>query len=317
MRIFRPIALTLLSGCLAGCGEGGGINSTPTPPAPFPLTATASFQTITGTLAYTGTVYNFASLSGGNATPSQDTTAGRGSAVGFGYDATTGTYSLTGGGASASFTAANATTATGYGAAFAKTSGTVTDTLALYGNAPASAPSAPAPVQLTYTSFGFWSHADTSTVQTQNTYFVYGQPTGSTAMPTTGTATYQTTLAASMLQYAHAASQFAQLSGTASISANFAAGTVNTAVTLQTTGGSSMGTFSGTAAINADQFAGSLTSTNDQFTGGGFSGGFYGPAGQEMGYTFWAKLNNPDPYAGASVQPASTAISGVVVGKKN
>jgi hypothetical protein len=320
MRISGPAALVqlaLAAGFLTGCGDGGGVNSTPAPsPSVFPLTASGSFQTITGTLAYTGTVYNSATLGGGNAVANRIDTAGRGPAVTFSYDGASGTYTATGASASASFTAANAVAATGYEAAFSKQSGTVTDTLALYGNAPAAAPSSTAPVQLTYTSFGFWSHANSSTVQTQNTYFVYGQPTGASAMPVTGTASYQTTVSASMLEYNAAAAEFLKLGGTATFTADFGAGSVSTALSLQYSTGNSAGTYTGIGTIKADQFSGSLTSTNSQFTGGGFNGGFFGPAAKEMGYTFQITLHNPDPYAGAAISNADTAISGVVVGAR-
>jgi hypothetical protein len=311
------VQLALAAGFLTGCGDGGGVNSTPAPSrSMFPLTASGSFQTITGTLAYAGTVYNPAALAGGNAVANRIDTAGRGPAVTFGFDGASGTYTVTGASASANFTAANAVAATGYEAAFSKQAGTVTDTLALYGNAPAVAPSSAVPMPLTYTSFGYWSHADSSTVQTQNTYFVYGQPTGVNAMPVTGTASYQTTVSASMLEYNAAAAAFLKLGGTATFTADFGASSVSTALSLQYGTGNSAGTYAGTGAIKGDQFSGSLTSTNSQFTGGGFNGGFFGPAAKEMGYTFRITLHNPDPSAGAAILNADMAISGVVVGAR-
>jgi hypothetical protein len=314
----RFIALALGTACLAGCGDsGGGVVSTPVPVALFPLNAANTFQTITGTLAYTGTVGPQTVVnSGGNAVASANGVNGRDATVTFSYDPSSSSYTVTGGGSTASFSAANATTATGYASAFAATSGTVSNTLLLYGNATPTAPATEAPVQLTYTSFGFFTHTDSTSQQTSNTYFLFGQPTGSTAMPTTGTATYTTTLSASMLQYGTVASQLSRLGGTASFSADFASGSVSTAIDLQTAGGFALGSFSGTGTISSDQFKGSLTSTDSQFLGGGFAGGFNGPTAREMGYTFWVNLHNPDPYAGAAIAPSNTAISGVVVGAK-
>lgn len=317
----RRIALILVCGAVSACGGGAGMVSTPTPPPPaaptaLPLTASATFPTTTGTLAYTGTVYDAASLSGGNATATQITTAASSATVGFSYDAASGTYTVAGPGSSASFTAANATSATGYAAAFAKTTGTVTDTLMLYGNVPATAPSATPPVQLSYASFGYWSHTDTAAVQTQDTYFVFGYPTAASAVPTTGTATYQGTVSATALQYGAAAAMLVPLSGTTSLTANFASQTVSTNINLTILNGATYAAFTGTGTISANQFAGTLASTNTQFTGGAFTGGFFGPAAQETGLTFQATFHNPDPYAGASVNPANIAISGAAVAKK-
>ena len=293
---------------------------TPTPPPPFPLKNSTTFQSITGISVYQGSLQN-GILGGGNAFVKSVGVAGLSSFVTIGYDTTKGVYTLQYNVSPArfkvSFNSSNKLLTSGYSFAYSKTAGTATDTLALFGNAAAGGPSASAPVALTYTSYGLWGHSDSATGLTTNSYFIFGQPTIASNMPKTGTASYQTSVAAYMLQTGAVPSTSIPLAGTATFTANFGAASVSSVLTLQTAFGSSpVGTFNATSPITGNSFGGALTSNTKLFWGGGFSGAFYGPSAKEMGYTFWIHKYNPDPYAGASPSPQDSTISGVVVGVK-
>jgi len=309
------LGLLALCSLLTACGgSNDGLTSTPPPPpppaAPFPLAATSSFQTITGKLSYNGVAQeNFSGL--GNATLSTLDIAGRSSDVTFSYDASSGTYTVQGSGAPIAFTATNAVATTDYRKVYGVTQGAVSDAIALYGNVQANN-TATAPVELSYTSYGLWIHTDNLVSQTTNTYFLYGQPTGAANMPTSGTATYQMTVAARALETVAVPSQISTLSGTATLSANFGTGTVDT--NLSFTGRTF--TYSGTGPITGDQFSGTFSSADPTFVRGGFNGGFFGPGAKEAGYTFQMIRYNPDPYAGAAVSAVNTYITGVAVGPK-
>lgn len=318
--IVTLIAVLALSAC-GGGGSSGGVNSTPppgpatapTPATPLPLAATAFYPTIKGTLSYTGTLWRGQFDGGGTAVLNEAGASGRGPAITFAYDAERGTYSLTNGTDAASFAAADQAAATGYELNFAKDSGTISDKLTLFGNASASVPAASAPISLSYMSYGFWSHADSASQKTRNAYFIYGQPTGAiSTMPVTGTATYQASVNAYMLQYAYVPSQITNLTGSASFTADFGAGTVSTALNLS----AFSHPFNGTGTISGDQFSGTFSSASTIFNAGAFMGGFYGPAAQEMGYAFYIQNYNADPYSGASIAPMFTTVSGVVVGTR-
>ena len=113
----------------------------------------------------------------------------------------------------------------------------------------------------------------------------------------------------------------------ATFSANFAAGTVQTEINLvptttvnsQTATGNGMqlltyalpaitlGTLSGTGSIatGTQRFSGTLTASVGPFSNGNFGGAFFGPQAAEFGFAF------------AAVGPAAgTAVTGTVVGGK-
>ena len=107
------------------------------------------------------------------------------------------------------------------------------------------------------------------------------------------------------------------IGGTATFSANFGSGAITTNLNLNKLDGGSIGTFAGTGQIQStNQFTGTFTSNTQFFSSGSFAGGFFGPAAAEMGYGFTIHKFNPDPYAGATVEPMHTYVTGVVVGKK-
>lgn len=302
------LAPMLLAGC--GGGDGGNIASTPTPP--FPLAKTTQFSATTATTGYTGTLAS--GLNGSNATVTPASTSGQSAATAIAYDAATATYTVQANAISASFAAADKTTSSGYATDFAKSA----DTLTLYGNAQGNS-TASAPVTLSYTSLAKWSHTDTASQHTDITYFLFGTPTTSTSMPTSGTASYNAIVAATKLSYNYAPTTGTALTGTASLTADFTKGTVDTTLSLQPagTGGFAATTsYTGTGTITASNFAGAFSTGPTDFASGTFTGGFYGPAAAEMGYAFALKLHNLDPFSGASVEPGDATIAGVAVGSK-
>jgi len=297
----------ILASCLllTACGGAGdSLVTTPPPPppppaTPLPLVATSTFPTITSAMSYNepyGGPSSFDTLQSG----------ARSTAISFSYDATTGTYSLTGNGMSASFGQADQVADTTYNDTFSKTAGPVADSIKLYGNARADTPGTP-PVVLSYTSYGVWTHSDSTTGKSSKTYFLYGQPTGTT-MPTTGTASYQMTASAHTYP-GGVGTATSRIVGTATLDANFATGTVDTTLKLGST-------FTGTGKISGDQFAGTFNTNDPSALTGQFNGGFFGPGAKEAGFTFHIHQHVADPYAGASVQPMDSYIAGAAVGPK-
>jgi len=305
-RVLAVGASTLLTAC--GGGGGGGAKPQPTPPPPvaasaFPLTASASFQAITGNRVYR--------RPGGVVTTDRFDAAGRDANFTIKYDSANGTYTVQDGSATAGFAASDRAAPSGYMDVYTKQVGTVSDELKLYNNVRAGSSQSGAPIQLTYLSYGSWFRNDTSTGQKRTSYLLFGYPTGTSDMPRTGSATYQTSVSANMID-ARFASVETAVGGTATFSADFGSASVNTNLTVDY-----VGTFNGTGAISGNQFSGSFSSSDPFFKSGSFAGGFFGPAANEMGYAFAIQTGSEDPYAYAGPAPFMTWVTGLVVGKKN
>lgn len=309
------MAVPLACGLLAACGGDGPVNSV-SASKPFPQSASGTFSAATATQTYTGSLNSgqFGSQFSKPLAVTPATTAGINAATTIAYDAATGIYTVQAGSTSASFTAADKMPSSDYTTSFNKGG----DSLTLYGNAQPGN-TATAPVSLSYTSFGKWTHVDASADQTDIRYYVFGEMSGSKGMPTSGSATYATTVSGTMLAYNYAPATLSDLTGTATFTADFAQGTVSTGLSLRAVGNpteGSAGVYSGSGTIAKDQFAGTFTSGTNYFASGAFNGAFFGPSAAEMGYTFAIKGHNPDPYAGASVSPGDISIVGAVVGAK-
>ncbi len=305
--------IAILAVPLSACG--GAVNSAPVPtpaPAAFPLTVSQSFQTITGTTTYTGQFSSDPIAAPSTATLQSINVNGRGDQPTISYNAGSDSYTLQSGTAQVALGAGNRIAATGYAHAFRATSGTVTDDVTLYGNALTQAPSVPAPIALSHTSFGLWKRSDSASGTTTQTFFVYGTPTGTAAMPRSGSATYQATASGLVMTGVAVPPTYSEFTGTATLSANFSANSISTTLDL-----GSRGTFQGLGSISADQFSGTFNAPYPNYSSGAFAGGFFGPNAAEVGYTFSLLFFNPDPFAGASPQPQKIWFSGVVVGKKN
>ena len=296
---------------LAACGGGGGDSAESTPPPPpapsaFPLSSSQSFETLAVTRILNGSDEAHVLLS--NPPPH----------VRVSYDASAGTYTVSDDVASATLNDTCCHSTSGLFDVYTKNQATVTDQLKVYGNARAGGPQVGAPFQLTYLSFAVWTHGDLVTGDSRKSHILFGYPTATSSMPTTGSASYQTMVNATMFEGGPGyPNNNSDVDGTATFTATFATGAINTELSLARQGGQSLGVYTGTGTINSgNQFIGTFTSTNPYFSDGNFQGGFFGPSAVEMGYNFEIFNFNPDPYAGASVLPQNTYITGSVIGRK-
>jgi hypothetical protein len=229
------------------------------------------------------------------------------------YDASSGTYTFInniGETTEGPFTPADQTSS-GYFDIY-----TYQGTLTLFNNVRADASQTGAPVKLTYLTFANYRYDDpidyNGAGQHISTYFLFGYPTETSDMPTSGTATYSTAVFGDIITQIDG-DPATNFTGSATFTADFGSGTVNTMLTLPIAyPGSASSTYSGTGPIDGNEFAGQFTSSTDPyFSKGDFAGGFFGPRAQEMGYVFDIfRYNNTSP------DPLSF-VAGVVVGTKS
>ncbi len=226
------------------------------------------------------------------------------------YDAATGGYTVTDAtGAAAAFlpatkspTESNATISV-----YSRASGNKSDQLVLF-NPGAANPR----MALSYVSYGAWQQLTDNglTVDAAQQYFVFGIRQAANA-PSTGSASYSTIVDGT---WANSDGVYA-LGGTSTFTANFSNMTVASSLDLTgrnvaTSQAKSLGLFlgSGTIAALGGGFSGTFTHQGTAGDGtvysGGFAGAFFGPQGQEMGYTF-------------SLTGQGGAAAGAVVGKAN
>ncbi|QDX26316.1 transferrin-binding protein-like solute binding protein [Sphingomonas suaedae] len=158
---------------------------------------------------------------------------------------------------------------------------------------------------------GWWRGASTTGTK-RITYGTFGYPTVISDMPTTGTVNYTMRVAGrAVVSPAAGASAVDKLTGTVTLSINYATGLVSLSMDLSrvTAGGNvAYGTFTGTGAIAVgnNQFTGSFGPGST--AGGTFQGLAYGPQAAEMGISF--------AISGAVAGGDSRAV-GVLVGKKS
>jgi hypothetical protein len=140
-------------------------------------------------------------------------------------------------------------------------------------------------------------------------YAVAGFETKPSDFPKTGTATYATYLTGNSFEgdLKIGYGNINELRGSATVKADFGAGSLSTVLALAITGRDnadvSIGTFNGVAPIDVAtaHFKGDLTENG--VAKGTFSGGLFGPQAAEMGYTF-------------RVNTSTGVADGAVVGKK-
>ena len=298
----RTLALMAASSVpLAACGDGGGggVASTPPPAASYQtlsqLSGNQSFQTggIHLTSTQTGAVSNLGASDFGTGTTVT-------------YTAATDTYVLQApDGTTATFAPGNVTSSqAGAFVRYSSTSASGTDNLIL-------AHPAIGGVSLSYTLIGNWNHIVGSTNQDTIQLAVGGIPTLASDVPRTGNASYTANVAGggSLGPINQTASGQVTTSSTATFSANFAASSVSTSMTLVNADTlASIGSFNGTGPIssNGPGFGGTLSGT---FTGGSsatgsFAGVFAGPQAAELAYGWF-------------VNGTSGTMDGFVWGKKN
>lgn len=300
-RLMAHVSLAMLGLTLAGCGGGGGsgtVSSTPPPPTPggaYPRMAdvvNGSYTFNTVGVSYNAIPEGFAG--GGSFT--------LGSGATIAYNAASDTFTVTApGGVGATFTAANLVPSAPGTVRFSKNTGTVQDDVTLT-------------VPLTYAMLTVWNRTDASGIsgpisiggpQTTGRISIGGSQTTASDVPRSGSATYTAQLAGALQS---GGTTYNLTASTATFSANFAANSVQTSVTLggvPLAGGSTVsnfGTFSGTGTISTSgpTFAGSLGGSGAL---GIFHGAFFGPQAAEMGY-------------GYVLQGLSLSSAGAVVGVK-
>lgn len=320
--ISRSAAMPYLA--LAACvltsacgGSDGGVASMPTPPA---AQSYSNFVDLNKnvTLATTSTAISYQFDPGSGIKPGAETRDAKG---GFGdggitisYDAPSKSYTLHDGATAISYAPADKVAPnTGEAAtpfdSYSRYSNNwpsiqgVSDRIQAY-RAGGSNTQFP---QLSYTTFVIAQHSfiysksGVSQIRTdeRRIYAIGGFETARSDLPKTGTASYTTFLAGSAIYDKNGPSP---IGGTATITADFAAGSLGTTMAL-TNDGKSIGTFDGTAPIEAatSHFAGNLNASGA--TQGSFSGSFFGPQGTEVGYTY-------------RVQTSIGTVDGGVVGKK-
>lgn len=302
----RLASLGLICLGLTACGGGGGTASAgSTPPSPAP-TEPAKNSNLTATqvsesYANRGAKLGFTAVKGTGQVDGRP--AGGGTSLTVAYDAAAQSYTITGDGQSQTFRPADIdSAASGAAVAFyARSAAGTTDSLALF------KPGAANPtIALTYVSYGAWQRTveQGTTIAATQRFFVYGVPTAASAMPTSGTASYATTLDGFMANDTGLYS----LTGASSFTADFSAGTVNVSLApvgteISTHAVRSFGTLTGNGTLTAasSSFASDLAGSGYS---GSINGQFFGPGAAEMGGVF-------------TFGNATGAATGVIVGKKN
>lgn len=342
IRRYVILGTAAAAAALASCSGGDDSSSTPTPtptssptptPSPtptytaFPLTTATEFNTLNATTNYTGDPATSAVTLSAVATETQ-TPTGRVKLAAT-ADLSAGTFVIDEASEESRFTSTNVvTTASPTVTEFVYRS-VSTATGALPGNftqlevlnnlgARTATSTTPAVVtsdsllsQLTVLSYANWWRGDSTTGQKRLTYSVWGYPTLSYDMPTTGTATYTTRIVGRAVSVANNATTLNRVGGTATVTVNFATGLVTTTLNVTTvpTSGAATAyvtlTVQGGIPISQNQFSGSLSGGNG--VTGTVAGSFYGSKGVNMGMVFGAA---------GTINGADTRIVGEVVGLK-
>ncbi len=165
---------------------------------------------------------------------------------------------------------------------------------------------------LSRVSYANWWRGDSTSGQKRLTYTTWGYGTLGYDMPTTGTVTYSVRVVGRLVSVAGNATAINRVTGTATMSTNFATGVVNVSMTLSTLpagGGAAVpyGTFTAQGGIPSgqNQWTGSFTTGSP--LSGTLAGGFFGYQAEQVGVVF---------SAAGTFNGADQRLIGVVVGKK-
>lgn len=325
--IMSATAATL---ALASC-SGGDDDPTPTPsptstatptPTPtasptyaaFPLAAAAQFNTINAAMSYTGDPAAGAVSLG---TVSTETLSSRVSLATSNAIATA-TYVVNEAGEESRFVNANVTVqpAPAVTEFVFRTDDTATagkfSQLEFLNNTIPSQVTSNTALQLTNVSYMNWWRGDSTTGAKRFTTGVFGYNTVSTDLPTTGTQAYTATVTGRLVSVAGTTTTVTRVSGTVTLSVNFATSLIDVTMNLTTpgTGGGApvpYGTFTAQAswATKSTLFNGSFLQGSP--LNGTVTGGFYGSQAKEIGLTFAAS---------GVFNGANQRLVGNIVGKK-
>ncbi|GAA0745602.1 hypothetical protein CA233_03055 [Sphingomonas sp. ABOLD] len=320
---------------LASCSGGGNSSPTPTPtptasgsatptPTPtatytaFPLAAAAEFSTLNATTNYTGDPAAGAVTLGVTATETFTSRVKLAATT----DLTNGTFVMDEATEESRFVGTNVTTpaaptvtefvyrsvSTATGAA----AGNFSQLEVLNNIGAATVTTSDSLLKtLTVLSYANWWRGDSTTGQKRLTYAIWGYPTLSYDMLTTGTANYTARIVGRSVSVANGATTLVRVGGTATVAVNFATGLVTTTMNLTTLpSGGAETTYvtlnaQGAIPIGQNQFSGSLVSGGAAT--GTIAGAFYGSKGVNLGIVFGAS---------GTINGADTRIVGEVVGVK-
>jgi hypothetical protein len=173
-------------------------------------------------------------------------------------------------------------------------------------------------IALTYVTYGKWTTVPQSPVVLNDNYLVFGSITPSSAVPRTGSASYNFLLDGTYQLAGSPGGKTYNLSGNGQLTANFASATTGitlTPVATNTINGSQIqfGTLTGGGFIDASTSSWNATSRTRAADGSktlfSAQGNFFGPSAQEIGaaFTLTRTLGTAEIGAGA----------GAIVGKKN
>jgi hypothetical protein len=229
------------------------------------------------------------------------------------YDATSGTYTVNDGQKNISFSRSEYVAAKS-GAAYTFYRDTATGgTLKLFNQGPANPV-----IALTYTAYGKWTTVPQGSIVLNDNYVVFGSITPASAVPRTGSASYNFIVDGTYQLAGSPSGKTYSLSGNGQLTANFASATTGitlTPVATNTTNGSKIqfGTLTGGGFIDASSSSWGATSRVRGADGSktlfSAQGNFFGPQAQEIGgaFTLTKTLGTQEIGAGA----------GAIVGKKN
>ncbi|MEP6868535.1 MAG: transferrin-binding protein-like solute binding protein [Novosphingobium sp.] len=119
-------------------------------------------------------------------------------------------------------------------------------------------------------------------------------------MPKSGTANYSVTVGGALAAVT-GGNYLLTGNSTGTFSADFAANTVSTSITIAGTPQpvvsgapvTSFGTYTGTGTVSSNAITGTLTGTNAT---GGFSGAFFGPQALELGVSYYLNNTGSTPF---------------------
>ena len=222
-------------------------------------------------------------------------------------DYANGTYTVRDGGTAAAFSLPEFTPVPNPDNRYVSLSDGGDDRLILFNNLAAGTGTNYPYLQLHYLSFAFHYENDSGTDEHRTTALLFGMPTPLADVPTSGSATYTTQGYASALR---GYGLFADVGG--ELTANFGTGTIENTFTISDYNGASVMPFyrmAGSGAITSGTpfFSGSLAGVGNTLTGS-YTGSFFGPAADEVGFTF--------AVAGQEAGGAEQRIVGAAGGKR-
>jgi len=278
------LACLSLEGCGGADSGGGGVQSTPTPPPPAGANANLLGSLKSETFVNDATQGALTVANGAGSVAAGATTAS------FVYNAASQTYTMTVGGHSQSFGPSNIdpSLTNSQITTYIIKSGNTTDSLTL------TKPGTSGHFTYEYVGAAFWQNTNLASTSSGNgsLYAVaYGEPTPASGVPTSGTATY----GIDMLGAQTTGTTVSGISGTGSLLVNFSTGALALGGSLTSGGG-----FSGGGTLSSSgSFSGAFNLSTTYADGSGqMSGRLYGPAGQEIGGSFYTANDGTNVAAG-------------------